>query len=220
MRGARAPAHGRNRARDEFASAAAAFVEVVAACPTGSLGEPALGTWSVRDLIGHTSRALSTVEDYLGRDVPGAVAWDPIVYMRTMLPASMEPAERTRRDEEIARRGREAGAALGNDPPTAVRALAARVVARVEASDDAAIVGTPAGPMTLASYLPTRTFELAVHTLDLCAALEIEPPGAIGPAVRGSLLFAAALAGDHDGAAEVLRALCGRGALPPGYSAI
>lgn len=47
-----------------FDSAARRFLEV-SACATGHYDAPGLGEWSVRDLLGHTSRSLSTVETYL-----------------------------------------------------------------------------------------------------------------------------------------------------------
>ena len=48
-----------------FADAAYWFLAL-----TGGVGErwqePGLGDWNVRDLVGHTSRSLLTVESYLG----------------------------------------------------------------------------------------------------------------------------------------------------------
>ncbi|MDP9392978.1 MAG: maleylpyruvate isomerase N-terminal domain-containing protein [Actinomycetota bacterium] len=71
----------------------------------------------------------------------------------------------------MAQRGREAGAALGADPAAAVQQLVARVLARVDAAEQDVLVATPVGVMRLGDYLPTRTFELTVHTCDLAAAL-------------------------------------------------
>jgi hypothetical protein len=71
-------------------------------------------------------------------------------------------------------RGRQIGAALGREPTEAVRIIAARVIPLVERATDDAVVGTPWGGMRLIDYLPTRVFELSVHTLDLAAALAIE----------------------------------------------
>ena len=61
-------------------------------------------------------------------------------------------------------RGREAGVALGPDPIAAVRDIAARVLAQVQTTSDEVLVSTPVGGMRLIDYLPSRIFELAVHT--------------------------------------------------------
>ena len=73
----------------------------------------------------------------------------------------------------MAERGREAGAALGADPAAAVAGIAARVLPVVGACDGTEVITTIAGGMRLADYLPTRTFELVVHTADLAAALDL-----------------------------------------------
>src|SRR5690606_14559372 len=52
-----------------FADAAAWFVELTSAARP-HLAQPALGEWTVRDLVGHTSRSLTTVVDYLGAAGP------------------------------------------------------------------------------------------------------------------------------------------------------
>ena len=44
---------------------------------------------------------------------------------------------------------------------------------------DLFVGATPVGAMTLATYLPTRVFELTVPTLDLAHALGLEPPSGL-----------------------------------------
>jgi uncharacterized protein (TIGR03083 family) len=205
-----------------FADAAAWFVSV-AGSASGRLAEPALGEWTVRDLLGHTSRALSTVSTYLaayldsgldtgadGADGGGPVEVDSAAeYWRRGLASADHAA--------VADRGRTAGADLGPDPATAVADLVARVSAEVDAADGDTRVATPFGVMTLAEYLPTRTFELAVHTCDLAAALGL-PLDVPAPALRTSLAVAGALAGPTSG--ELLLALTGRRSLPAGYTVL
>lgn len=48
-----------------FASAAAAFARLVRAVPETAWDGPGLGEWDLRALVGHTSRSLITVSDYL-----------------------------------------------------------------------------------------------------------------------------------------------------------
>lgn len=53
------------RVRDDYHLAADGFVEVLAHVSPDGWDAPGLGVWTVRDLAGHTSRALLTVESYL-----------------------------------------------------------------------------------------------------------------------------------------------------------
>jgi uncharacterized protein (TIGR03083 family) len=150
--------------RRAFADAARWFVRT-AALVGDRWDRPGLGEWDVRALVGHTSRSLLTVETYLARpaaDVEVASAAD---YFRATRAMAAGP--------EVAARGRDAGAALGADPAAAVAEIARRVVPLVDACDGTERVTTIAGGMRLADYLPTRTFELAVHTSDLATALGV-----------------------------------------------
>lgn len=201
--------------REDFRLAAAGFVEVLEAVPADQWGQPALGVWSVRDLAGHTSRALLTGESYLepATTAIDAALPDPVAYYRAAAAALADP-------DAVAERGRQAGAELGADPATAVSAIVARVLPLVAAAADLALVRTPVGSMTLLGYLPTRTFELAVHSLDLLAATSQTPPAALHRPVGASLRLAAELAAADDRAMEVLLALTGRRTLTAGFSVL
>lgn len=148
--------------RRAFASAAEWFVRT-----TGQVEDrwdrPGLGEWDVRALVGHTSRALLTVEAYLRQPADSVAVADPADYFRVVRSVASP--------ESVAERGRESGAALGPDPHAAVEEIAARVVPLLDERTGAEIVTTVVGGMRLADYLPTRTFELVVHTCDLATAL-------------------------------------------------
>jgi hypothetical protein len=58
--------------------------------------------------------------------------------------------------------------------------------------------------MPLAGYLPTRTFELAVQSLDLTRALRLDIPDALRPAIAASCELAGRLAGQLPTAPELL----------------
>src|SRR5262249_56554075 len=88
---------------------------------------PGLGEWDVRALVGHTSRALVTVETYLARPAAAADVASAPDYFRATSAAAADPA--------VAARGRDAGTALGGDPAAAVAQLAARVVALGDTHD-------------------------------------------------------------------------------------
>ena len=195
--------------RTAFADAAGWFVAT-----TALVGDrwsaPGLGEWDVRSLVGHTSRALLTVEAYLDQPADRVEVGSSVEYFlraRTMAD-----------DATVAERGRRAGEALGTDP-AAVAGIATRVLARVEECDGAEVVSTIAGGMRLADYLPTRTFELVVHTADLATALGVpaEPPP--GPAAQ-ALELATRLAVEAGTAAPLLRAVTGREGLPAGWSVL
>ncbi|WP_243757920.1 maleylpyruvate isomerase N-terminal domain-containing protein [Allobranchiibius sp. GilTou38] len=83
-----------------------------------------------------------------------------------------------------------AGRALGDDPAAGFGALVDQVGAELASADPAAVITTIAGGMTVDTYLPTRTFELVVHGLDICAAADL--PTTFTPA---SLNETCALAG-------------------------
>lgn len=198
--------------REAYEHAAAQFVDVVERIDASQWDKPALGVWSVRDLVGHTSRALLTVESYLATPAAQRQVLRPVDYFLRAQAGLADPAA-------VAARGREAGAALGRDPAAAVRDLATRVLAQVRAAPDAALVRTPVGGMRLIDYLPSRVFELAVHTLDLAAALPVSVtlPDTVATV---ALHLLADLAAPPDKAAALLRAATGRGPLPAGFSVL
>ncbi len=174
--------------------------------------ENALGVWSVRDLVGHTSRALLTIETYLDEPVVSVQVTSPIDYFRLAL-SSVGDAE------AVAQRGRLAGAALGADVAGAVEQIAQRVVARVEVTPEDSLVATPVGGMRLADYLPTRTFELTVHTCDLATALgqEVDVPPV---AAEESLTVLGGLAARVGLAGPLLLAATGRSDFPRGFTVL
>jgi uncharacterized protein (TIGR03083 family) len=198
--------------REAYAAATACFVDTVAQVGETQWEQPGLGEWTVRDLVGHASRALLTVEAYVNNPADKVEVEQPVDYFLRAQAALANPAA-------VAERGREAGRGLGADPRGMVRAIAARVLARLQEAPDAALVGTPVGGMRLIDYLPSRVFELVVHTLDLAAALSLEVP-LPATATRVALQMLADLAIQPNKAAPLLLAATGRGALPGGYSVL
>src|SRR3954467_3721530 len=87
--------------------------------------EPGLGEWDVRALVGHTSRSFLTVEEYLARPATGVDVASTADYYRAIRRMTTAAA--------AAQRGRDAGAALGDDPAAAVAEIAARVLPVVAA---------------------------------------------------------------------------------------
>ena len=196
--------------RTAFADAAGWFVHTAALIGDG-WDRPGLGEWDVRALVGHTSRALLTVEIYLARPAAAVDLASAPDYFRAISAAAAAPA--------VAARGRDAGTALGSDPEAAVADIAARVLALVDTQNGTEVVATIAGGMRLGDYLPTRTFELAVHTADLATTLGVSldvPATAAAQALH--IIADLALTGGLAG--PLLLAATGRPALPTGFSVL
>jgi uncharacterized protein (TIGR03083 family) len=196
--------------REAFADAAEWFVGTVGQVGD-RWGEPGLGEWDVRALVGHTSRSFLTVEAYLAQPAAAVEVTSAVGYYQATRAIAAGPG--------VAERGREAGRALGDDPAAAVGEIAARVGALVRGCDGSELLTSVAGGMRLADYLPTRTFELAVHTIDLAVALGL-PTDVPASAARQTLGLVTALAVEDGSAAPLLLATTGRRALPAGFSVL
>jgi uncharacterized protein (TIGR03083 family) len=194
-----------------FTSAAEAFARLVHGIPADRWDGPGLGDWDLRALVGHTSRSLITVMTYL--DVPAerediTSAHDYYVYAKAVV---------TGDPSGVVERGRQAGRELGPDPATAVDRLIDEAMRKLEAADDRLISVVGGMGIRLSVYLSTRIFELAVHTLDIAAALGIplELPRDVLTEVTALAARVAVATGDGE---TVLMALTGRRALPPSFS--
>ncbi|RKS80425.1 mycothiol maleylpyruvate isomerase-like protein [Motilibacter peucedani] len=199
-----------DESRAAYADAAHWFV-VTAALVGDRWAEPGLGEWDLRSLVGHTTRSFVTVESYLAVPPERVEVETAAGYVTAIRAAAAAPG--------VAERGREAGAALGDDPVAAVAVLAERVVELVGRCTGEELLTTLAGGMRLRDYLPTRTFELVTHTCDLSVALGVEaaPPAT---AAEQALGVVAAVAAQVGGAAALLLSATGRRPLPEGFSVL
>lgn len=200
-----------------YVATAHAFAELIDALPADRLSGPGLGDWSLRDLVGHTvSAGLAGLLEALGHpatteDVSSAESYyalaktvDPAVHQAAVAHSTVD--------------ARDWGARLG-DQPGQVRQVVDRAVAAVSAADPDALVTTAGGGMRLARWLPTRTFELVVHGMDIAAAAgpPFNPPV---DAIADSAALAARVAAVTGEGRTVLLALTGRRALTEGFSVI
>ena len=193
--------------RRAFREAATFFVDTVGRVPPDGLDYPGLGVWSVRELIGHTCRALLTVKHYSGRSdgVPGRLAGPADYFCEVLRDRSIHDA--------VAERAGDAAAALGEDLSSAVAGIVDSVSCLVDALADDHPVATPVGEMRLADYLPTRTFELVVHALDLAGAVGKDNP-VPESALSVALWLSTEVAARSGRAEDLLMALTGRAPLP------
>lgn len=197
-----------------FASAARSFAALVHDIPAGAWDGPGLGDWDLRSLVGHTSRSLITVSTYLQAAAEREDVATPHEYYAMVNPSALgiDPAA-------IVERGRQAGEDLGDDPAAAVQGLVDRVLGELAGVDDRLIEVIGGRGIRLFTYLPTRTFELAVHSLDIAGAAGISfelPDDVLAEAVMLAGRIAAA-AGHGE---TVLLALTGRTALPPSFAVV
>jgi uncharacterized protein (TIGR03083 family) len=200
--------------RQTFASAASAFAKLVHDIPTSKWDGRGLGDWDLRSLVGHTSRSLITVSTYLRttaerEDLAGPVEY--YVYARDF--ASNAGAE------AVTERGRQAGRELGSDPAATVDHLVAKALDDLHAVDDPLITVIGGVGIRLSSYLPTRTFEMTVHGLDIARATGVDF------AIPEEVLVEAAVLATRIGVAlgqgeTVLAALTGRTPLPTAFSVV
>jgi uncharacterized protein (TIGR03083 family) len=192
-----------------FLSAGRYFREVLANVPPTAWNAPGLDDWSVRTLAGHTSRALSTVLTYLGR---------PAKTVHLESAADYYLATGLANDPGVTERAISAGKELGPDPVDMVDRLLAQLENTLPLTEDR-VIETAAGGMRFSDYLPTRIFELAVHTLDLSRAC-----GLVAELPRGVELEAGRLAieiaAERGDGAQVLLALTGRTMLPGDFSVV
>ena len=209
----------RREPRGAVSEAARVFREAAGWVPTLARGigaeawaGPGLGAWDLRALLGHTSRALSTVSEYLRRPAEREALRTPVDYFRAA--AAIPGADAA----AVLQRGIAAGEELGDDPAGAFERIARAAIDSLPEVGDP-LIPSIAGGIRLSSYLPTRTFELVVHGLDICAATgrPADPPPA---ALRETLHLAADLACAGGAGPELLRAATGRSALRLGFSVL
>ncbi|MCV7065022.1 maleylpyruvate isomerase N-terminal domain-containing protein [Mycolicibacterium farcinogenes] len=198
--------------RDVFASAAHGFARLVQALPADSLDGPGLGEWDLRALVGHTSRSLITVSTYLQQPAASIDLAGPVEYYAAMRGFMSDAGT-----EAIVERGRQAGRDLGTDPAAAVDALASRALDDIDEAGDPLITVIGGFGMRLSGYLPTRIFELAVHSLDIARATGLSA-GLPNEVLAAATTLASQIAVELGEGEAVLLALTGRAELPHPFS--
>jgi uncharacterized protein (TIGR03083 family) len=204
--------------RRTFRAAAVSFADLVSRLPDDRWDSPGLGDWTLRELVGHTvSSALRQVPDVLAGTGEAVTVDSPQAYWA--LGRSITPEVRAAYDAASRDDAREAGVWLGDEAAARVSELTGLATAALAAVRDDDVVTTVAGGMLVRDWLPTRTFELVVHGMDIAEAAGIPfevAPEAVAEAVTQAAQVAAAI-GD---ATPVLRALTGRAPLPDRFSVV
>jgi len=195
-----------------YLDAAATFADVVGKIDRSALDGPGLGSWDLRSLVGHTSRALITVLAYL--DEPAELEAIESAEQYYAL-----AARQSTDSDSVVERGRRAGDDLGEAPAEKVRQLVEQVTERIDGADPESLITVLGGGMRVRNYLPTRTFELAVHSLDIGAATGIDVPLSV-PVLAHTAALAARIAVALGEGQAILTALTGRRPLPTDFSVV
>ncbi len=174
------------------------------------MGPARARSWTVRTLVGHLGRSFTTVTEYLARPAAARDVRSTADYYVVAL-QNTDPAAIDARAEQAAQ-------ALGDDPPTALRTFRDAAMAALDVTGDP-LITTVAGGMSLSDYLPTRIFELAVHSLDLAHATG-QPATLPVEECHHAAALAATTAVRRGHGESVLLALTGRGALTSGFSVV
>jgi uncharacterized protein (TIGR03083 family) len=195
----------------DFAAAAHSFLDLVAEVPPAKWNEPALGVWDVRSLVGHTARAISTVETYLQAPPAAEVtAPDAESYYAEVFTAYTD-------NDAIAARGVEAGKALTESSGEEFEATLNRALALIQSSGSDRLVAIGPIGIPLHEYLRTRVFELVVHSMDIANAVGLTH-GIPSEVVANVADLAARVAVRKGDGEAILFAMTGRRPLPPRYS--
>jgi hypothetical protein len=120
---------------------------------------------------------------------------------------------------DIIERGRQAGRDLGDDPAATVDRLLQRVLDDLSDAGNPLIAVIGGLGIRLHSYLPTRTFELVAHGLDIARAVDNSFPVA-ADALEEATVLAARIAVVEGHGQTVLLALTGRAELPSPFSIV
>jgi hypothetical protein len=197
-----------------FESAARSFAGLVHRIPADGWDGPGLGEWDMRSLVGHASRSLITVSTYLATSAEHEDVATPQDYY-----AGIADYMSSTDAEAITERGRQAGRDLGDDPAQTIDDLVERALADLATAADPLVAVIGGLGIRLHTYLPTRTFELAVHSLDIAraAALSFDLPDVV---LDEATVLAARIAVTTGRGSEVLMSLTGRCVLPPGFSVV
>ncbi len=198
--------------RETYLEAGEFFGGVVDQIDIDGFEAPDLGEWCARDLIGHTYRAFTTILSYSATPGDKVDFERPVDYFLKVFEEHADP-------KMVAERGRAAGLEIIDDPKMMVRGFAMYVKNKLDELSDDCIMATPVGGIRLIDYLPTRTFELIIHTMDLAKAVGVsdEPPES-GLEATMEILGQLALSRGH--ASNLILAATGRHGLPDGFSVL
>ena len=190
---------------DAFVEECSAIDGTLMAIASNDWGRPALGSWTLAELVAHLVRGATRVTAYLPEPVPDAPPVGRVEYCRFDADAEA-PAVASRAVQEAA----------AVDPESLPGRFSMGWRASAAAASDhgpAQLLPTFRGPMRLDEYLATRVLEMVVHHLDVRAALD-QPPASTPAAARMTMAILEGLLGEQRprnmGRTRFLQAATGR----------
>ena len=161
--------------------------QTLAAIEPEAWGRPALGTWTLKQLVAHLVRGATRVTAYLPDPVPDGPLVDRVEYFR--YDADAEAAG-------VAQRAIDEAAAMDEESLPGRFAVGWRATAAAaEDHGPAQTLNTFRGPMRLDEYLATRLLEIVVHHIDVRVALD-QPPSSTPEAARMTMVLLEGLLGE------------------------
>jgi len=189
-----------------FFEAAGAFCDIAACVDPPRLDDPGTDEWTIRELVAHAARGMTTVVTALAAPVdPSTRLLDGAAdYFAT---AMSSPGIH----RGIVQRARDAAGEVGQDPGGYAWGILDELRPLLEAQYEDTVVQHAAGRIVLSEYLRTRVLELTLHSVDIEHALGSPIGFPEGPSVMTRDLVLS-LVGRVDPLAVAL-ALSGRGAM-------
>jgi uncharacterized protein (TIGR03083 family) len=198
--------------KEAYLQAVDYFADTVAKIGSVQWDESALGVWSVRDLVGHVSRAITRIEEF-GQQRADKVDVESAAehYHISLAPDGT--------DDMIAESGKIAGGELGDDPLSVIKDAIATMRPVLDSTPGDTLIAYTNGGIVFDHYLETRILELTVHTLDLQTALGLsdEPPR---EALLATLHLLAELAAGSGCGGQLALLATGRGIIPDRFSVL
>ena len=198
--------------RETYLEAGEYFASIVDQVDIDGWDRPALGECCIRDLAGHTYRSFTTVLSYSLKPAVKVDLQRPVDYIQEAQKTLIDP-------KHIAELGRAAGLEIIDDPRMMVRGFAMYVKNKLEELPDDFILARHFGGIQLIDYLPTRPFELIIHTMDLAKSVGVvsDPPEA---GMEATIDIIGQMALSRGYASDLILSVTGRGQLPAGFSVL
>ncbi|HWB71469.1 MAG TPA: maleylpyruvate isomerase family mycothiol-dependent enzyme [Egibacteraceae bacterium] len=169
-----------------FEDECVACEETLGGVPADAWLRPALGEWTLAELVAHLVRGVTRVDAYLSLDVDASEPQcDRVEYYRETEALAADVAERAKA---------EAAAVAPAELPGMFADGWRRSAARAGAERPGRLIATLRGPMRLDDYLATRALEVVVHHMDVRTALDL-PAAATPEAARLSVQLLEGLLG-------------------------
>jgi len=147
--------------REGFREATRFFIDIVARIPADKWDVPCLGTWSVREVAGHTAHTFGSLADYASpARTAERVAIDNVADFYVSIVDPALDADRERLAQQRAYQ-------LIDDPPAVTGGMTDGALAMLAEAPDDHPTRSIVVVVRFIDWLATRVVELTVHSLDL-----------------------------------------------------